>query len=95
MTNSDSFSPSPVRASTKQAFRYVRFGLNGELEENIGQWNEAAQSFEWKGVGDATGLSRTSTSRLLGNGAIETHILTKTQDGKVHMDLTMKSTPRK
>ena len=81
--------------SNKQAFRYVRFGLNGELEENIGQWNEAARSFEWKGVGDATGLSRTSTSRLLGNGAVETHILTKTQDGKVQMDLTIKSTPRK
>ena len=81
--------------TNKQAFRYVRFGLNGELEENIGQWNEAARSFEWKGVGDTTGRTRTSTSRLLGNGAIETHILTKTQDGKVHMDLTMKSTPRK
>ena len=81
--------------TNKQAFRYVRMGANGELEENIGQWNEAARSFEWKGVGDANGLTRTATSRLIGNGAIETHILTKTQDGKVHMDLTMKSTPRK
>ena len=81
--------------TNKQAFRYVRLGANGEVEENIGQWNEAARSFEWKGVGDAPGLMRTSTSRLIGNGAIETHILTKTPDGKVQMDLTIKSTPRK
>lgn len=79
----------------KQAFRYVRMGFNGELEENIGQWSEATKSFEWKGVGGPPGLTRTSTSRLIGNGAIETHILTKAQDGKVHMDLTIKSTPRK
>lgn len=81
--------------TNQKAFRYVRMGSNGELEENIGQWNEAARSFEWKGVGDANGLTRTSTSRLLGSGAVETHILTRTQDGKIHMDLTIKSTPRK
>jgi len=81
--------------SNKRVFRYVRFGFNGEVEENIGLWNEAARSFEWNGVGDATGLTRTSTSRVLSNGAIETHILTKTADGKVQMDLTIKSTPRK
>lgn len=81
--------------TNKKAFRYVRFGFNGEVEENIGQWNAAARSFEWKGVGDATGLTRTSTSHLLDNGAVETHILTKTPEGKVHMDLTIKSTPRR
>ena len=62
---------------------------------SIGQWNEAAKSFEWKGVNVPSGLTRTSTSRLVGNGVIETHILTKAQDAKVHMDLTIKSTPRK
>ncbi len=81
--------------SNKRAFRYVRFGSNGEVEENIGQWNETDTSFHWKGVGDANGLTRTSTSRVLAGGAIETHILTKTADGKVHMDLTIKSTPKK
>jgi hypothetical protein len=81
--------------TNKKAFRYVRFGFNGEVEENIGQWNAAARSFEWKGVGDANGLTRTSTSRVLGNGAMESHILTRTPDGKVQMDLTIKSTPRK
>lgn len=81
--------------TNKKAFRYVRFGFNGEVEENIGQWNAAARSFEWKGVGDANGLTRTSTSRVLGNGAMKSHILTRTPDGKVQMDLTIKSTPRK
>lgn len=79
----------------QRAYRYVRFGANGELEENIGQWNDAAQSFEWRGVNVPSGQTRTSTSRLIGNGAVESHILTKTADGKVQMDLTIKSTPRK
>lgn len=81
--------------SNKGGFRYVRFGFHGEVEENFGQWNEASRSFEWKGVGEATGLTRTSTSRILNNGAIETHIVTRTRDGEVQMDLTIKSSPRK
>ena len=81
--------------TNKQAFRYVCFTSLGQVEENIGQWNEADKSFTWKGVGGPPGLTRTSTSRLIDNGVIETHILTKSQDGKVQMDLTIKSTPRK
>lgn len=81
--------------TNKRAYRYVRLGSNGEHEENIGQWNEASRSFEWRGVNGPAGLTRTSTSRLLGNGTIETQILSKTQDGRIHLDITNKATPRK
>jgi hypothetical protein len=81
--------------TNKKAFRYVLLGSNGRIDENIGQWNEAERLFDWKLVNGPPGSTRTSTTRRLDNGGIQSHILAKTQDGKTHMDLTIKATRRK
>lgn len=81
--------------TNKQAFRYVLFGSNGRIDENIGQWNEAERVFDWKGVNLPPELTRTSTTRRLDEGRVESHILTKTRDGQTQMDLTIKGTPQK
>lgn len=81
--------------TNKQAYRYVRFTSLGQVEENIGQWNEAEKSFAWKGVGEPGGTTKTSTSRLLSDGAVESHIVTKNQDGQIQLDLTIKAARRK
>jgi len=80
--------------ANRKAFRYVRFGSNGQIEENIGQWNEGERVFDWTQVNGPPGLTRTSNTRRLDNGTVESHILVKTQDGQTHMDLTIKSIPR-
>jgi hypothetical protein len=77
--------------TNRQVFRYVLFGSNGRIEENIGQWNETERVFDWKQVNGPPGLTRSSTTRRTGD-AVESHIVTKTQDGKTHMDLTIRST---
>lgn len=81
--------------TNKRAYRYVRMGSNGQIEENLGQWNESARSFEWKGVNGQPGITRSSTNRLIGNDAVEAQIIAKTPDGTVQMDLTIKSARRK
>ncbi len=81
--------------TNKQAYRYIRITSLGQVEENIGQWNGAEKSFSWKGVGEPAGTTKTSTTRLLGDGVVESHIVTKNQAGQVQLDLTIKSTPRK
>jgi len=81
--------------TNKKAFRYVLFGSNGRIEENIGQWNEAERVFDWKQVNGPPDLTRTSTTRRLDNGTVESHIIANTQDGKTHVDLTIKATRRK
>jgi hypothetical protein len=81
--------------TSKKAFRYVLFGSNGRIEENIGQWNDADRVFDWKQVNTPPGITRTSTTRRLDGGAAESHILAKTQDGRIQMDLTIKGTTRK
>ncbi len=81
--------------TNKKAFRYVLFGSNGRIDENIGQWNEAEKSFAWKGVGVPDGATRTSTTRHADGGRVESHIITKTRDGQTQMDLTITGTPRK
>ncbi|MDA1252449.1 MAG: DUF1579 family protein [Planctomycetota bacterium] len=81
--------------TNKKAFRYIRIGSNGQIEENIGQWNEAERLFDWQLVNGPPGSTRTSTTRRLDNDVVESHIVAKTPDGKTHMDLTIKSTRRK
>ncbi len=80
--------------TNKKAFRYVLFGSNGRIDENIGQWNEAERVFDWKLVNGPPELTRTSTTRRLDGGRVESHILAKTRDGQTQMDLTIKATPR-
>lgn len=81
--------------TNKKAFRYVLLGSNGRIDENIGQWNEAEQVFNWRLVNAPPELTRTSTTRRLDGGRVETHILAKTRDGQTQMDLTIKGTPQK
>lgn len=81
--------------TNKKAFRYVLFGSNGRIDENIGQWNEAERVFDWKQVNLAPGLTRMSTTRRLDEDRVESHIVTKNQAGQIQMDLTIKATRRK
>ena len=66
--------------TNKKAFRYVLFGSNGRIDENIGQWNEVERVFDWKGVNLPQDLTRTSTTRRLDEDQLESHIVTKTLD---------------
>lgn len=81
--------------TNKQAFRYVLFGSNGRIDEFIGQWNEPARVFDWKQVNLPPELTRTSTTRRLDEGRVESIIVTKNQAGQTQLDLTIKATPRK
>lgn len=81
--------------TNKQAFRYVLFGSNGRIDENIGQWNDSERVFDWKQVNLPPELTRTSTTRRMDDGRMESHILVKTRDGQTQMDLTIKAVPRK
>jgi hypothetical protein len=80
--------------TNKRAFRYVLFGSNGRIDENIGLWSEADRVFDWKLVNGPPELTRTSTTRRLNGGRVESHILAKTRDGQTQMDLTIRATPR-
>lgn len=81
--------------TNRKAFRYILFGSNGRTEENIGQWDDAAGMFDWKLVNGPPGLARTSTTRPLDDGTVESRILTRTQNGRTQMDLTIRSVNRK
>ena len=81
--------------TNKKAYRYVRMSSGGQIEENVGQWDDNTRSFEWKVVNGQRGITRTSTNRIIGEGGIHAHILAEDIDGKVHMDLTIRSTRRK
>jgi hypothetical protein len=81
--------------TNKKAYRYIRFTNSGQIDESIGQWNEETRSFVWKLVMAPSGISRTSTNRIVGKDAIHAHILAENGDGEVHMDLAIRSTRRK
>jgi len=81
--------------TNKRTFRYVLFGSNGLIDENVGKWNEAERVFDWKQVNLAPELTRTSTTRRLDEGRVESHIVTKNQAGQIQLDLTIKATPQK
>ena len=81
--------------TTKEAYRYVRFTNSGQIDESIGQWNDETHSFVWKVVNERPGITRDSTNHIIGNDAIQAHIVAKNNAGKVHQDLTIKSTRRK
>lgn len=79
----------------RKAYRYVLFVSNGRMEENIGQWNETERVFEWQLVNGPPGFTRTSITRRLDDESLESRSVTKNGEGKVQMDLTIKSTRRK
>ena len=81
--------------TNKKQFRFVRFTNAGQIDETVGQWNEEGQSFVMKAITERPGVTRTATYRVVEKDAIESHILSKDQDGKVQMDLTIKSSRRK
>jgi hypothetical protein len=81
--------------ANRKAYRYVLFGSNGRMEENVGQWNEAERVFEWQLVNGPPGFTRTSITRRLDDHTLESRSVTKNGEGKVQMDLTIKGTRRK
>ena len=81
--------------SNKNQYRMVRFTNGGLADETVGQWDNESNSFVMKPVNERPGITRTAKYHIVGNDAIESHILSKDQDGKVQMDLTIKSSRRK
>lgn len=81
--------------SDKKAYRYVRFTNSGQVDESLGQWNDETRSFVWKVINEQPGITRTSINRIIGTDAVQAHILAVDKEGKVHMDLTIRSTRRK
>ena len=79
----------------KDVYRYIRFTNAGQIDESSGHWNEETRSFVWKLVDAPSGITRTSTNRFVGKDAVHAHILGEDNDGKVQMDLTIRSTRRK
>lgn len=80
--------------TNRRAYRYVRMTNTGQIDESTGHWNEDTRSFEWKLVNGQPGITRTSTNRIIGRDVIQAHIIAEGGDGKVHMDLTIRSTRR-
>jgi hypothetical protein len=78
----------------RKAFRYILFGSNGRMEENVGRWNPTERVFEWQLVNGPPGFTRTSITRRLDDHTLESRSLTKNGEGKVQVDLTIKSTRR-
>ena len=76
----------------KKAYRYIRMTNAGQIDESLGKWDEKKQAFRWKIVNERPGMTRTSTSQIVGKGALNTHVVAKDNTGKVHMDLTIKAT---
>ena len=81
--------------TNKKAFLNVRFTNAGQIDHSIGQWDDDTHSFVWKVVNERPGITRTSTHRIIGKDAMQSHVLAEDKDGKVQMDLTIKSTRRK
>jgi hypothetical protein len=81
--------------TNKNAYRYIRFTNTGLIDESTGQWNEETRSFVWKLVNAPSGITRTSTNRIVGKDAIHAHILAEKKDDTVHMNLTIRTTRRK
>ncbi len=79
----------------KKAYRYVRFTNAGQIDESVGQWNDDTRSFVWKVVNERPGTTRTSTTRFIGKDAIQAHILSEDNTGKVVQDLTIRSSRSK
>jgi hypothetical protein len=81
--------------TNKEVYRYIRFTNAGQNDESSGHWNEETRSFVWKLEDAPSGVTRTSTNRFVGKDAVHAHILGEDKDGKVHIDLTIRSTRRK
>jgi hypothetical protein len=81
--------------TNQNAYRYIRFTNTGQIVESTGQWNEEARSFVWELVNPVAGITRSYTTRYVGEDAVHGHLLDKSKDGKIHMDLTIKTTRRK
>lgn len=96
-TESDNFRSIWVMGfdSNKNQYRMVRFTNGGLTDETVGQWDSESNSFVMKPVNERPGITRTAKYRIIGSDAIESHILSKDQDGKIQMDLTIKSRRRK
>lgn len=76
--------------TNKKAYYFYLFSSLGGTVENIGRWNEADESFTWKGVGEPV----TSSTRFADDGSMESHIVIK-HSGQIHLDMTILATPRK
>ncbi len=81
--------------TNRQEYRYIRMSNTGQLDESVGQWNDDLGGFVWKVVNEKPGITRTSTSRFLGDDAVQTHILSQDGNGKVQMDLKIRATRQK
>lgn len=80
--------------TNRNTYRYVRMTNTGRIYESIGEWNEATRSFSWNLENAPAGVTRTSTNRIVGDGAINAHILVNDEAGRPHMDLSIRSTRR-
>jgi hypothetical protein len=75
-------------------YRYVRFTNAGVIQESKGRWDDETRSFVWKLVNSNPSITRTSTNRVMGEDGIHAHILAEDGDGKIHLDLKIRSTRR-
>ena len=81
--------------TNKGSYRYFGFTNAGQIDESIGQWNVDTRSFVWKLDNAPAGITRTSTTRIVGRDSLHAHIVDEDLDGRVLMDLTIRSTRRK
>ncbi|MEY4567298.1 MAG: hypothetical protein RLY14_2268 [Planctomycetota bacterium] len=81
--------------TTKRHYRSVRFTNHGQIDETVGLWNDETSSFVWNAVNDRKGVKRTNITRIIGDYAIQSHILSVDNRGNVQQDLTIRSSRRK
>jgi uncharacterized protein (TIGR03067 family) len=82
--------------NNKRAYQLARAISSGRTNEAIGQWSETTRSFvwDWKVDDDSEGVTSVSTWRLVGNDAIQIHVV-RERGKDVLLDLTIKLEQRK
>ncbi|MFV2067690.1 MAG: hypothetical protein ACC645_12000 [Pirellulales bacterium] len=81
--------------ANEEVYRCIRMTNAGQIDESIGTWDEDTHSFVLKVENERPGIARTSTNHMVGKDTIRTHILAESENGKIHRDLTIRSTRRK
>lgn len=75
--------------TNRKAYRSVRMGSDGAIEESRGEWDDAHKVFKWQIVNGDPGITRTWETQRIDENTIETEILAKRADGTIHQDLTI------
>jgi hypothetical protein len=79
----------------KEVYRYIRFDNRGEIEENVGEWNDDTRTFKWKVVNGKPGHSKRATVYIIGDETVQSRISSRDADGDLLLDLRIRAKRKK